>query len=441
MVELKLLPHQAVPVPIIHSALGRAEADRTAREAFLLLDLKERPDLVDVINQHRSSAEGECGQLWTIPDDLEDQVWLVLHFKKPTEGIAILSFECPRQGLMIDALVRRTPLRLIPGESGERLSEMAEDERPQLRVEITAEFPGNWEEFWAAAAARKLDVPLAQATALVKFERMQMDVRLMFPDSPPLQKVVDLFVEPSQKAVIFVTDDMLINQIRRDNPKVAEEFDPQFEEELALISRDFSQTAGLILKGMIREESSVVRAIGALLANAINAVPAAFDLIRLGYRLQPAATLRVALETTAMAAWVAIDNDRMEPLVAGKLKSTQAIGPAKQVVPFIGELYGYLSQQFTHVGPLFMELQKNLPYGGEDIAIAKTNLLIVQGTLIAIGMTAEIAFYESVGLPRYWQQKEPGEFHLSLRPDVQKTLDYLSERLSTDERSESETEP
>jgi len=428
--DLVLTPQQSAPVPILQGGIVRGKDKSTPQEGLLLVDLSQRDDLRRLIEEQRSSPEGECSSVWGRPSNKPEAIQLILHFVRPLDAVAILEFDVPNQGMLVDVLMQHSPLTLVPGSPGEQLDEPPKEERPSMRVEVAADFGSSWDDVWAEAVASRHAVSVEAASRIVRYERAERDLRVLFPDSPPMEKVVDLFLHPTEGAVVFVTDDMLINQIKRDNPKIAKAFDPQFETELNALSRDFSQTAGLIARGAIENrESTAKKLIGALLSNAINGVAAAVELTRLGYRLQPAAPLRVSAETTAVAIQLTLNDDKVNDFLAGKLKSTEAIGPAKQVVPFMGRLYGYLSEQFTHAGPLFGEMQLNTPYDATGVVVARTNLLAVQSVLLAIGLAAEIAFFDCVKVPRYWIRSGPDTFALALRPDVERTIDNLSARL------------
>lgn len=435
--DLELTPQQAVPVPVVQGGIRRGEDQSAAQEVLLLVDFSEREDLRRVMDEHRSMPHGDVSSAWSRPIDRPDLVWLILHFVQPVETVAIFEFDVASQGKLVDVLVQHSYVTLLPGGPDDELDELAKKEHPSLRVEVAAEFGKQWDGVWAEAIATGDSVSLEAAAQIIQYERADTNLRVLFPDSPPVEKIVDLFRHPSKDALVFVTDDMLINQIKRENPKIAESFDAHFDAELRMLSRDLSQTAGLVGHGVIEEpESTEKKLVGALLSNALNGVSAAVELTRLGYRLQPAATLRVATAATAVAIQLTLDGNKVSDFLTGKLKSTEAIGPAKKVVPFIGRLYGYLSELFTHIGPLFGEIQPNVPYDANNGVVARTNLLSAQLVLLVVGIAAEIAFFDYVKVPRYWRKAGPDAFELALRPDVEQTIDDLFDRLSIAEDAE-----
>jgi len=108
--------------------------------------------------------------------------------------------------------------------------------------------------------------------------------------------------EGEKKKIIIFTDDMLINQLRRDGPKIEESFDRLCANELSELSELLSKTNGLIYSGLsigVQKEDELRSACAQLLLNGTNSFAAATAILRMGYVLQPGIIVRAILETVS----------------------------------------------------------------------------------------------------------------------------------------------
>jgi hypothetical protein len=116
--------------------------------------------------------------------------------------------------------------------------------------------------------------------------------------------------------------------------------------------------------------------------------------------------------------------------LAGKLDSSKIVGEARSVVPFIAQFWGFLSNEFTHLGPLHRQLDPSTDYKSADDAGAKTSLMSIHLALIIVSMVAELVFFDSFSEHRYWTRISPGQYALDIRPEMRNRMQEIAERLS-----------
>ena len=133
--------------------------------------------------------------------------------------------------------------------------------------------------------------------------------------SRPISPGSALF-DTDDKQLVFFTSDMLINQLRRDGPRIETSFDKLCEPDLRELSELFSKTLGLLysgLKASLRHDQKIKAACAQLLMNAANSFGAATALLRMGYVLQPGIVIRSMLEAISTA-MIFICNEIARPL-------------------------------------------------------------------------------------------------------------------------------
>lgn len=144
------------------------------------------------------------------------------------------------------------------------------------------------------------------------------------------------YVDPTGQAVFWFTKDVLINQIRREGPRIAASFDQMCEQDLDGISEEYARVTSLCVAGLSSEqlEAALRSACGHLLMNALKSISAATELLRLGYVLQPNIVLRSAVECVAVVLHLLARPQDLGKLQAGIWTSRSVSRPPRRSCQF-----------------------------------------------------------------------------------------------------------
>jgi hypothetical protein len=219
-----------------------------------------------------------------------------------------------------------------------------------------------------------------------------------------------IVIDHERKTIYAFTNDMLVNQLRRDCPKIEASFDKLFDSDLQEISIPLSQSLSIIflgLKNFRREEFPVIVACGELLINASNSFASATALLRMGYVLQPGILIRSVLEAIATVYHLLQYPDDFKLFEKDELRSTKTIAAAKKVLPPFGQIYGYFSNNFVHISHLHQFINTVSVYTERNEAV-NANISHLRMAAWLLYVTAEILFNEIVERPRYWKPVPPG---------------------------------
>jgi len=218
------------------------------------------------------------------------------------------------------------------------------------------------------------------------------------------------FVDSKNKRVVFLKNTMVVNQLRREGPKIAASFDAAFDEDIRRISEQFAIAYGTLYCQMQRPNKNKTRdACVQLLANSSQTSIAALELVRHGFRLQPGILIRNAVETICVALALFVEPELMEAYEKGKLQSSKMVSRAKEVVPPLGWAYGFFSKEFAHLGQLHQQMHEWDAFEKSDDA-AEMNLKFIKLAVNLLIISGELICYNSVETHRYWKRIAPGQY-------------------------------
>ncbi|AAQ58518.1 DUF5677 domain-containing protein [Chromobacterium violaceum] len=229
-------------------------------------------------------------------------------------------------------------------------------------------------------------------------------------DSQEIVRIGSALLDPETQKIVVFTENMLLNQLRRDGPKIEASFDRLCEDDLIQLSALFSKTNGLIYSGLTiasREEDELRIACAQLLMNASNSFGAAVAVLRMGYVLQPGIILRSLLEAVSTALYLIQNPNHLPSYQNHTLQSQKTIAVAKKAVPPLGSLYGHFSDNFAHIGRLHKSITPVNEYSEENDALT-VNLSSLRIAAWLLYVTAELLFNELLEVPRYWQAVKQG---------------------------------
>lgn len=212
---------------------------------------------------------------------------------------------------------------------------------------------------------------------------------------------------------VFVTPDALLNQVKRDALKIATSFDALCEADMVEISSLFGEASTIVCNGMQRaieapRDDDLRLWSSEVLLNIANTLSAAVLVLRAGYRLVPGIIVRNAMEALAVCLHGLLVPGDLSKIRTGKFNSTDAIAAAKRVIPSFGLMYGHLSNQFVHIGPLHNSVQPPVPFEAREDDLV-LNLRVIRAAVSLFYVVAEFAFLDRVSKPRYWRFLPPNE--------------------------------
>jgi hypothetical protein len=226
-----------------------------------------------------------------------------------------------------------------------------------------------------------------------------------------------VFLDHDDKQLLVFTRDILVNQLRRDGPKIEATFDRLCDADLHELSDLFSQASGLIFTGLkisSRNNQKLEAACAFLLVNASSSLLSATTLLRTGFVLQPGILIRSVLEAISTVLYLLQHPEGFSAFEKGKLQSTKTISAAKAIIPIFGQLYGRYSEDFVHISHLHQLGNPITPYTERHEGL-EANLTFLRTASWLLYVTAELLFNELVSEPRYWHPKNGGyEYNPSL---------------------------
>jgi len=213
-------------------------------------------------------------------------------------------------------------------------------------------------------------------------------------------------VDPREKQVIYVTNDMLINQLRRDALLIADSFDRLHDGDLREMSQLLGSASFLLFTGFRHsvQQGDELRTVAAQLTfNAINTFLGAATLLRNGFYLQAAILVRSIVETLAAVLHLITTPADLPRLAGSTLDLKTTLSSAKTILPPFGKLYGFFSKGFVHVGSLHGQLQPVAPYEGKSDEL-DANIGFLRMSIWLIYVVVELLFVDLSDSGKYWQQ-------------------------------------
>lgn len=195
---------------------------------------------------------------------------------------------------------------------------------------------------------------------------------------PQKKKIAHIEVDHIRKTQFILTNDMLLNQIQRDGPRVARSFDRLAEYEIAECSKIFSSVQGALLRHLPKIDDNGFKATSArLLSSASNSYVASIEVARHGFPLQYGSLARMVVEALATVLALATRAEAIEQFHAGKLKSTKCVTWAKESLPILPPLWGMLSNEFVHIGRghSTLDMPKRYKSGDEALGFIKKTMM------------------------------------------------------------------
>ncbi|WP_454623483.1 hypothetical protein [Brucella anthropi] len=150
---------------------------------------------------------------------------------------------------------------------------------------------------------------------------------------PKPDNIMGIHINEERQQMVFVTKDILINQIQRENPKIARSFDKFAGVELQECSIIFARVNTILMRHLPDLEDKGSKAtIARLLLRSQNGLMAAIETARHGFPHEVGVLGRSYIELLATALSIVLNPDVLEQFHNGTLKSTKCIGWANKAM-------------------------------------------------------------------------------------------------------------
>ena len=154
---------------------------------------------------------------------------------------------------------------------------------------------------------------------------------------------------------MFETTKWYLTTLSADSKRRGMERFPSEVDEFSILLGQMTQTLGRLHVQAAESSMSSKRVAFGLMTKAANTLMAGFELTLTGYRWEPSALYRAALEGCAVA-WDVVHNpDRFDQWNADgsrKFDSKHSITRVKEVSSIFGPMYGLLSEMNVHTSPI-----------------------------------------------------------------------------------------
>jgi hypothetical protein len=228
---------------------------------------------------------------------------------------------------------------------------------------------------------------------------------------PSDDNVAALSVDRDTGRVFCITKDILINQLKREAPRIGKSFDRLHGSDLNELSEILARALSLLFTGYqysIRDDDELRIAAGSLMFNAVHSFMGAVALLRQGFYLQCSILVRSIIEQNSTVLHLTTSPKDLQSFQNGDLKLTAIMRGAKQVLPPLGRLYGFFSEHFIHMNRLHGSPQPLTPYKEHSDEL-DVNLSFLRTGLWLILVTSELLFIDISDDRWYWKPRGGGQ--------------------------------
>lgn len=122
---------------------------------LVILDTRQRQDLIEVMQVHANFSEGDVVISWGSTKSRPHHVILFLRFQRPTERAAMIEFDIERQGVLVEHVLITQALYIQAGKPGDRFLDGLD--APRLLVEVPdTGFRPTWDKVYRDSIVKRL---------------------------------------------------------------------------------------------------------------------------------------------------------------------------------------------------------------------------------------------------------------------------------------------
>lgn len=207
----------------------------------------------------------------------------------------------------------------------------------------------------------------------------------------------------------------------------AQKVDSLFTKEEQLLSDLGVTLLSRLTTALSQETLEPKKNIYTLQLNALMTMTAALELWRRGFLMQEGVLIRNALEAIATSAVLNSDKQAYDLYKKGLLHSSKAITRAKAVWPVFGEslsrYYGFLSEEFTHLGDSYRSLQV-LPFNLKDHHVRSLRHMLspIIYCFHFLEVLSELTCYDFCARHLYWERVGSNAFQFKMTDEAKDLL-------------------
>jgi hypothetical protein len=228
---------------------------------------------------------------------------------------------------------------------------------------------------------------------------------------PPDENIAALSVDHDTRRVFCITNDILVNQLKREAPLIGESFDLLHTSDLNDLSEILARAMALLFTGYrrcLRDDDELRIVASNLMFNAVHSFMGAVALLRQGFYLQCSILVRSILEQSGTVLHLITSPQDLQSFQNGELKLTSIMRGAKRVLPPFGGLYGFFSKHFVHMSSVHGNPQPLTPYKNHSDEL-DVNLGFLRTAVWLILVTTEVLFIDISDDRWYWKPHGHGQ--------------------------------
>lgn len=236
---------------------------------------------------------------------------------------------------------------------------------------------------------------------------------------PKASEVAVLDFHAVENRVVFVKNEMLVNQIYRDGPKVTASFDRYAKRYIKEATSVYATTAGIILRHLPKIDNDELKpTVSRLMFTALNSYTAGIEAARHGYRRQFGILSRSMLEALALVITLMTQEGALERFHKDELSSAKCITFGKAVLPIIGQYYGLLSKDFAHISKSQNILEPPSLYTADQEALCFI-INSIKSNIWLCNIVAEFAFHDECEQLKFWRILSESKLAYDPSPETQ----------------------
>lgn len=226
-----------------------------------------------------------------------------------------------------------------------------------------------------------------------------------------------------------ITKEKLFSSLQETSDGIQSSYWKEYGSDLEKILEELSYSYDILYHIINREDQKSISDAdfqsALLFWTALNTILSSVKLFISGYSKEPQMLIRNAVEIFSSAYDIHVNPEKYELLqkTPQKFDSTYSISVAKNIHPFIGQMYGMLSDHFSHVSILHSIPHKSdtpLCVGGiydpKEVKYCLFSLSILVTATDIISSIIEFTFFNKIDNHRRWSTKDYETLHFSPDP-------------------------